>query len=108
MTILGSLHPRMPKKSVIVRAITFGWVVDLGDRNEAVRGKLLHELDDIAARNVELFRELIEGGPSVTLASREIRQVSVELLSLFGNLRPLLKPLRHPHTVKQAMRIDKV
>ena len=69
ITILGSLHPWMPKKSVMIRAIAFGWVVDVGDRNKPVRGKLLYQLDDIAARNVELFREMIEGGPGVTLTS---------------------------------------
>ena len=102
------LHPRVPQKAVVVGAMPFARAVDIGNCDEAVRGKLLHELDDIPARNVELLREMIEGRPRVTLPSREIRQVSVELLSLLGNLRPLLKPLRHPHTVKQAMRIDKV
>ena len=90
----------------MIRAIALGWVVDVGDRNKPVCGKLLHQLDDIAARNVELFREMIEGGPGVTLASCEIGQVSVELLSLLGDLGTFFQPLRKPHTVEQTMRID--
>ena len=86
----------------------FARAVDIGNCDEAVRGKLLHEFDDIPARNVELLCEMIEGRPRVTLPSGEIGQVRVELLSLLGNLRPLLKPLRHPNAMKQAMWIDKV
>ena len=65
-----------------------------------VRGKLLYELDDIPARNVELLREMIEGRPRITFPSREIGQVGIKLLRLLGNLGALLKPLRHPNPMK--------
>ena len=41
-TILGSLHPRMPKKSVIIRAMAFCWFVDVCHRNEAVSREFLY------------------------------------------------------------------
>jgi hypothetical protein len=101
------LHPRVPQKAVVVSAMPFARAVDIGNCDEAVRGKLLHELDDIPARNVELLCEMIEGRPRVTLPSGEIGQVRVELLSLLGNLGPLLQPLWQPHAVEKAVRVDK-
>ena len=79
----------MPKESVMIRAMALCWVVDVGCRNEAVSGKLLHQLDHIPARNMELLSKMIEGGPCITLAARKVSQVSVELLRLLGNLRAL-------------------
>jgi hypothetical protein len=77
ITILGSLHPRMPKESVMIRAMALCWVVDVGCRNEAVSGKLLHQLDHIPARNVKFAGKMVERRPCVTLAAREVCQVGI-------------------------------
>ena len=62
----------MPQKSIVIRAVAFGWDVDAGRHNEAVSRKLLHELDHIPARNVEFAGKMVERRPSVTLAAREV------------------------------------
>jgi hypothetical protein len=85
IAVFDGLHPRMPQKSVF-RAVAFRWDGDVGGRNETVSGKFLHELDHVAARNVEFRREMVERRPSVALAAREVSQVRVQLLRLVGNL----------------------
>jgi hypothetical protein len=105
ITILDSLHPRMPKKSVMIRAIAFGWIVDVGDRNKPVRGKLLYQPDHIPARDMELFGQMIEGRPGVASSTGKIGQVRVKFLRLLGDLGTFFQPLRKPHTVKEAVRV---
>jgi hypothetical protein len=97
----------MPEKTVNVRAITFLGVVDVRDGNEPVRGKLLHELDDVSARDVKPFTETVERRPRATPSPRKIGQVCVELLGLFGDFRALLRPSRYPDAMKEAVGIDK-
>jgi len=106
ITILGSLHPRMPKESIIIRAMASCRVANVSDRNKAVSRKFLYQLDHIPARNMELFGQMIERRPCVTLAARKVSQISVELLGLFGDFWPFLKPSRHPHAIKKAVRIN--
>ena len=72
-----------------------------------MRGKFLNEPDHMAAGTMKLLGEDLERRPSIAFAAREIGQIGVEFLGLFGDLRTLLKPLRQPHAMKQAMGIDK-
>jgi hypothetical protein len=82
VTVFDGLHPGMPQESVIVRAVSLCWDAHVGGHNEVVSGKLLDQLDHIAARNVELAREMVERRPSVALAPREVCEIGVELLCL--------------------------
>ena len=84
----------------MIRAMAFCWVVDVSGRDEAVRGKLLHQLDHIPARNMELLGQMIERWPSITFPPAKSVQVGIKLLPFLGNLWPLLKPLRHPNPVE--------
>ena len=77
VTVMRGLHPRMPEKSVVIRAVALRWDADVGGRNETVSGKLLHELDYIPARDVEFRGKMVERRPSVALAAREVSQVRV-------------------------------
>ena len=52
-------------------------VVDVGYRNEAVRGKFLYQPDHVPAGRMESFGQMIERRPSVTLPTREIGQIGV-------------------------------
>ena len=71
-----------------------------------MRRKLLYQRDDRPARNVQFFREMIEGRPCVTFAAVKVSQVGVELLRFVGDFGPIIEPLRQPNAVELAMRID--
>jgi hypothetical protein len=71
-----------------------------------MRGKLPNKPHDVPSRAMELLGQQPERRPRTSLAAREVGQVSVELLCLFGDCRTFFKPLRHPYTMKKAVRVD--
>jgi hypothetical protein len=56
---------------------------------------------------MELFSKDLKRWPRIAFAAGEIGQICVELLGLLRDFGTLLKPLRQPHAMKQAMGIDK-
>ena len=64
----------------MVRAMAFCWVIDVGRRDDAVRGEFLYEFDYIPARDMEFLGQMIERWPSITFSTCEIRQVGIKLL----------------------------
>ena len=107
VTVFDGLHPGMPEKAIAVRAVALFGTLDVGHGNEAMSGKLLHELDHIPARDMELRCKMVERRPCVALATREVSQIGVELFCLLRKLWAFLKPLRQPHAMEEAVRIDK-
>jgi hypothetical protein len=53
-----------------------------------------------------LFGENLKRWPSIAFSAREIGKIGIEFLGLFRDFGALLKPLRQPHAMKQAMRIN--
>ena len=47
----------------MIRAMAFCWIVDVGGRDEAVRGEFLDQFDYIPARDMELLGQMIERRP---------------------------------------------
>jgi hypothetical protein len=80
----------MPEKSVNVRAIALLGIVDVGDDNESVCRKPLHELDHIPTRDVELFAKMFKGRPCVSFSTRKVGEIRVKLLRLLGDLPTFL------------------
>ena len=83
----------------------FDRIVHVGDDNESVRRKLLHELDHISTRDMELFAKMFKGWPGVSFSTRKVGEIGVKLLRLLGDLRTLLQPLGEPHAVKDPVRV---
>jgi hypothetical protein len=74
--------------------------------NEPVRGQFLNKPDHMAAGAMKLFGENLKRWPSIAFSAREIGKIGIEFLGLFRDFGALLKPLRQPHAMKQAMRIN--
>src|SRR6476620_9334561 len=97
----------MPEKTGVIRTIAALGIADVRYGNEPMRGQFLNEPDHMAARAMKFFGENFKRWPSIAFTACEIGQIGVQFLGLFRDFGPLLKPLRQPHAMKQAMRIDK-
>jgi hypothetical protein len=75
--------------------------------HQPMRGEFLNEADHMVAGTVKLIGEDLKRWPSIPFAAREIGQIGVEFLGLLRDFGTLLKPLRKPLAMKQAMGINK-
>jgi hypothetical protein len=100
------LHPGVPEEAVVICAMPAFWIADACYGNEPVRGQFLNKPDHMAAGTMKLFGENLKRWPGIAFTAREIGKIGIEFLGLFRDFGTLLKPLRQPHAMKQAMRID--
>ena len=100
------LHPGMPEKAVVICTMTALGIANVCYGNEPVRGQFLNKPDHMAAGAMKLFGENLKRWPGIAFTAREIGKIGIEFLGLFRDFGTLLKPLRQPHAMKQAMWIN--
>ena len=66
------LHPRMPEKTVVVRAIAAPGIANVCYGNQAMRRKFPDEANDMATGTMKLIGEDLERRPSAAFPAREI------------------------------------
>jgi hypothetical protein len=75
----------MPEKAIVVRTTTALGIANVCYGNEPMRGQFLNKPDHMAARAMKLFGENLERWPSIAFAAREIGEIGIEFLGLFGD-----------------------